>query len=236
MPAKPQRNGIFISYSRADKNCLERVKVHLKPIEREHNVIVWNDTKLRSGEKWRPAISKALASAKVAILLVSADFLASDFVITNELPALLRAAGKEGLIILPVIVSRCSFSFSPLNQYQTVNDPGNPLDSMVGGQAEEVFYKLFERVYEIFVPATSPRTTDKRTAGKTQKTRKPASVKVPAKPALAKRVSAKTVLAKAAPAKPVAKKADVPSQSTAKKVKTTKATTVLSQQTVSRKR
>lgn len=144
MPLKPVRNGIFISYSHADKKWLERLKIHLKPLERDHDVVVWNDTKLRKGDKWRVEISKALASTKIAILLVSADFLASDLILGNELPPLLKAATKEGLIIMPVIIGYCAFSFSSLSQYQTINDPNQPLNSIPEGQVDEVFFRIFE--------------------------------------------------------------------------------------------
>lgn len=184
MPPKSIRNGIFISYSHADKKWLDRVKIHLKPLERDHNVIVWSDTKLRSGDKWLTEINRALASAKVAIMLISADFLASDFIHNDELPPLLKAANKEGLIILPIIVSRCSFSFSPLNVYQTVNDPGRPLNSLTDGQVEEVFFRLFERVREIFVTPTLSRTLNKAAAHKIRKIANPASEAAPEEPVL----------------------------------------------------
>ncbi len=78
MPTKRvPRDGVFVSYSHADKKWLERLKVHLKPLERDHQIVIWNDTKLRSGDKWLVEINKALSTPEVAILLVSADFLAS---------------------------------------------------------------------------------------------------------------------------------------------------------------
>jgi hypothetical protein len=172
MPSKSLRNGIFVSYSHTDRKWLERLKVHMKPLERDHNVIMWNDTKLRSGDKWRLEISKALASAKVAILLVSADFLASDFIHSDELPPLLQSASKEGMTILSVIVGHCSFSFSPLSQFQAVNEPKQPLNSISEGQVDEIFFQLFQRIYALFVAPEGKNNSTKNTPRNTIRTDK----------------------------------------------------------------
>jgi nucleotide-binding universal stress UspA family protein len=143
-PVKPaaaaasQRQGVFISYSHADAQWLERLQKHLKPLQRD-GVEVWDDTRLRAGERWREEIREALAKTKVAILLISADFLASDFIVTNELPPLLKAAEEDGATILPVIISPCRFTrMDNLSLFQAVNDPAKPLVQMRHANREKV--------------------------------------------------------------------------------------------------
>ncbi|MCD4811283.1 toll/interleukin-1 receptor domain-containing protein [bacterium] len=96
---------IFISYSRKDLKWLERLQIHLKPIERKGIINRWDDTMIKVGSKWREEIKTAIINADAAILLVSADFLASDFIVNNELPPLLKLAQMKGIKILPFIVS-----------------------------------------------------------------------------------------------------------------------------------
>jgi hypothetical protein len=134
----PARKGVFISYSHADAEWLERLQKHLKPLQRE-GVEVWDDTRLKAGEQWREEIREALAAAKVAVLLISADFLASDFIVTDELPPLLKAAEEDGATILPVIISPCRFTrMDSLSRFQAVNDPAKPLVQMRRANREKV--------------------------------------------------------------------------------------------------
>jgi hypothetical protein len=142
-----RRTQVFISYSHHDAEWLERLQVHLRPLVRESTIEVWNDKLIKPGASWAAEIQSALEKSKVAILLISADFLASDFIASNELPPLLQAAEEEGAIIIPVIVSPSSFlRMEKLARFQTVNDPSKPLVNMTIGEQEAVFVKLAELV------------------------------------------------------------------------------------------
>jgi TIR domain len=142
-----KRTQVFISYSHRDAEWLERLRIHLRPLMRDSTIEVWDDTQIQPGALWRDEIRTALANAKVAILLISADFLASDFIASEELPPLLEAAKEEGAIVLPLIVSPSRFSRTvSLSKYQAVNDHLKPLVSMTRGEQEEVLNSVAERV------------------------------------------------------------------------------------------
>jgi hypothetical protein len=141
-----RRSRIFISYAHADADWLERLQKHLRPLERE-GALIWDDTRLKAGARWREEIRVALAETKVAILLVSADFLASDFIVTDELPPLLQAAAEDGATILPVIISPCRFErMESLSRFQSVNDPKKPLVKLRRGNREEVLDEVARAV------------------------------------------------------------------------------------------
>jgi hypothetical protein len=133
----------FISYSHADKEYLNRLLVHLKPLERDGLLDIWQDTQIKTGEYWEKAVNAALSEANIAILLISADFLASDFIVNNELPPLLSQAEAQGTRIVPVILSHCRFSRDlSLNRFQAVNQPNEPLSTMDANERESVFDKI----------------------------------------------------------------------------------------------
>ncbi len=138
---------VFVSYSRADKECLERLRIHLKPLQREGAIRYWDDGEIASGQKWKEEIETALSDATIAVLLVSADFLASDFVVENELPKLLQAAEHLGTTILPIILKPCGIErHQGLSPFEVVNDPKIPLLGLPLVEQEAIYAEVAERI------------------------------------------------------------------------------------------
>ncbi|WP_232292182.1 TIR domain-containing protein [Frankia sp. QA3] len=139
----PVRHQAFVCYSHQDVDWLKRLRVHLSPLERDKLVSVWSDEDIRPGDDWRSEIDAALASARHAILLVSADFLASSFIREVELPRLLDAAAEGGCRVLPVLVRASAFTETPeLARFQHINPGGRTLAAMPAEEAEQVLDDL----------------------------------------------------------------------------------------------
>src|SRR5712692_718142 len=105
------RTDIFVSYSHFDNWWLEELKRYFKPLERSERVALWDDTRIQPGEEWQNEIKEALQRAKIAILLVSQNFINSDFIRNNELPNILKAERECGLKIFWLQIepsTRCS--------------------------------------------------------------------------------------------------------------------------------
>lgn len=142
---------VFISYAHEDSKWLDRLKVHFRPLVRRAQLDLWDDSRIGPGEAWHTEISKAIARASVAIPMVSADFLASDFIASNELPPLLHRAAEGGLVIVPLIVSPCLFAeHTELSRYQCVNSPDRPLSGMSPTDAEATLVSLGRSVERLF--------------------------------------------------------------------------------------
>lgn len=146
------RDHVFISYSHKDKEWLERIQTHFKALENEGiNVNIWDDTKIKPGMEWKKEIEMALSSAKVALLLVTADFLASDFIAKNELPPLLSAAQNDGATILSLIIKPSRYGrIEKLSKYQSVNDPKKPLAGLSEFEQDNIFVELMNTIEDCF--------------------------------------------------------------------------------------
>jgi len=142
------RPSVFVSYSHKDRKWLEKLRTMLKPALRNAKLALWDDTQIKVGSVWKDQLCQALAEARVAVLLVSSNFLASDFIADHELPPLLEAAEKRGLTIMWVALSDCLYRETVLENYQAAHDPSRPLDRLDGGARSLALRRICERIVE----------------------------------------------------------------------------------------
>ena len=145
---------IFISYSHKDKKFLDELLIHLKPLVREGILSTWSDKQIEPGAKWLTEVKDALATSKIAVLLVTKDSLASDFIHEHELGPLLKAAEQGGVRVLWVLVRACNWAVGPVQRLQAVIPPDKPLAQMKA-ERDEAWVKICD---EIKRAAASPRT------------------------------------------------------------------------------
>lgn len=143
-PQKP--SSLFVSYSHKDKAYVDRIRVHLSPLVDWGQVDLWVDEqKIAAGDFWKEKIESALVDMKVGVAVVSADFLASEFIKQTEIPALLKAA-EGGATILALILKPSLFRETALVRLQTVNTPDQPLIGVSEDEQERIYVKLAQAV------------------------------------------------------------------------------------------
>jgi Leucine-rich repeat (LRR) protein/GTPase SAR1 family protein len=147
---------IFVSYSHKDVKYLNELQTHFDTLKYAGiEVDVWSDQRIEGGMKWKEEIKRAMNECQVAILLVSTPFLASNFVMTEELPTILAAAHERGVGLLSVVVGECRFTETPfLRNYQAMNEPSKPLSGLRPGTRDKVYMKLVDRARALL--ASSP--------------------------------------------------------------------------------
>jgi len=126
--ARGERNRIFISYSREDCVWLNLFKTVLEQYLPEQRFLVWDDTQIEAGDRFREAIDAAIGTARMAVLLVSSRFCKSEFIQQNELPALCRAAGEGRLRLFWLLIDDCKFGLA--SQIEALHAPYLPLAEM----------------------------------------------------------------------------------------------------------
>ena len=140
---------IFISYSHRDEAWKDRVDRHLGVLK-EQGVEVWQDRKIAAGDEWEREIIQALEWCNVAILLISAHSLTSDYILRKEVTALLQRRRRDGVRLIPLILSPCAWKRLPwLSLLQVRPLDGAPLSDMSDHEAELSLTKLAEEIHDL---------------------------------------------------------------------------------------
>ncbi len=143
------RDLVFISYSHKDnqgrKKWLDDLRTHLTPYLRQGLIEAWSDLEIKAGSKWSADIETAIARTRVAVLLVTPHFLASDFIHDHELCPLLKLAENAGVQILWIPVRASSYHLYPLEDTQALIPPDKPLAEMKA-ERDEAWVRICKQI------------------------------------------------------------------------------------------
>jgi hypothetical protein len=174
-----QGKSIFISYAHADpENFIDEIHRHLRITFRGIKQFeLWTDDRIRVTEAWDGEIKDALRRSRCAILLVSANFLDSEYVFEQELPIILSRSKDEQLGLIPVFVSKVPkrslkvpFPYRgrteefDLASQQGPNGPDNPLDRMGEAERNALLASLADQVAEWLEEQEPSRPDEERPA------------------------------------------------------------------------
>jgi len=101
---------VFISYSHKDEIWKDRLLPHLGMLAKAGRLTIWEDRSIDAGATWYDEIKNAMEDAEVAVCLISADYLNSDFCIKEEIPYLLERRKSDGMVLLPILIRPCAWT------------------------------------------------------------------------------------------------------------------------------
>ena len=155
------RDAIFVSYSHDDLEWRRKFMQMLVPLVRNRRLELWDDTHIPVGGDWRRNIDDGVRRAGVALLLVTGSYLASRFIMEDELPALVA----HGVRLVPVLVGDCLWDAEPLlAPVQWAHDPGRdgPLAAADPREVNGRIVRACKKLLEI-APAAGPAAPGRRT-------------------------------------------------------------------------
>lgn len=145
--ASADRAQVFISYSHKDEAWKDRLCKQLGVLVEQGLIDTWDDRRIAVGEDWEPEIEHELKRAKAAVLMITADFLTSKFILGKEIPTVLKRRDEEGLRIFPLIVRPCPWqTVGWLKKLQCRPRDGRPLSS---GSEHQIDQDLADLAVEI---------------------------------------------------------------------------------------
>ena len=92
---------VFCCYAREDQEMLEHLKKHLMPLQRSGQITIWIDTNLNAGAEWEKELHQHLESADIILLLISPDFMTSDYCYSTEMKRALERHDQGSAVVIP---------------------------------------------------------------------------------------------------------------------------------------
>lgn len=124
-PGEPLR--VFISYSHKDGRLRRELETHLKLLQRQEVIAVWTDRRITAGQEWKDKIDDSLESADIILLLVSADFVASDYCYDLEMKRALKRHDAGEARIIPIILKAVGWQSAPFGKLLALPTDGKPV-------------------------------------------------------------------------------------------------------------
>src|SRR4051794_14317436 len=144
-PAAPI--SLFYSYSHKDEKLRERLETQLSLLRRQGVIRDWHDRRIEAGTEWKQQIDRNLDTADVILLLVSADFLASDYCYDIEMTRAMERHDAGTARVIPVILRPVDWHVAPFGKLQALPRDGKPVNTW--GNRDAALMDVAEGIREV---------------------------------------------------------------------------------------
>jgi len=127
LPAASTPRTVFFSYAHEDEPLRDKLATHLKSMEREGLIKGWSDRQISPGSEWDATIKQQLATADIILLLISSDFIASDYCYDIEIQHAIQRHEVGSARVIPVILRPCDWKSLPFGKLQPLPRDDKPI-------------------------------------------------------------------------------------------------------------
>ena len=150
---------LFFSYSHKDELMRNELETHLSLLRRQGRIQTWHDRRITAGSRIDDTIARELEGAEVILLLVSANFLASNYCYEREMDRALERHREGSAVVIPVILHPCDWHSAPFGDLRATPTDGKPVSMFAN--AHEAFSIITRDIREALekLPAATNRNT-----------------------------------------------------------------------------
>jgi len=134
---------VFCCYARKDQPLLNQLRAHLMPLQRQGLIKIWADTDIGAGAEWEKEIEKRLNRAQIILLLISPDFMASEYCYSKEMQRAMERHKKEEARVIPIILRPTDWQ-GVLGHLQALPTEGRPITSW--SNTDEAFINVIDGI------------------------------------------------------------------------------------------
>jgi tetratricopeptide (TPR) repeat protein len=154
--SKTDKPTVFVSYSHLDEERWKNPLLqHLLALQNADRILVWDDSKIDTGADWYPEIEQAIQQTDIAICLLTANYLASDFCTKEEVPALLTRREQDGMVLIPVLCEPCTWQAFGWRKIQVL-PRGQSILEKYHGKESIAFHEVAQTILQRLADRTEP--------------------------------------------------------------------------------
>jgi hypothetical protein len=157
-PQPPNALEVFYSYSHKDEERRDQLETHLAMLKREGVIKEWHDRRISAGQEWDGEIDTHLKSADIILLLVSPDFLASDYCYDIEVRQSMERHEAEEARVIPIILRPCDWKSAPFGKVQALPKDAKPVTRW--DDRDEAFWDIAKGIRKAAEEINSKRRAD----------------------------------------------------------------------------
>jgi Ca-activated chloride channel homolog len=152
MPVK-----IFFCDAHEDEPLLRRLKIHLRPLQREGLIEIWHDRDISAGSEWEHEIKKHLSEAQIILLLISPDFMDSDYCYSVEMQYAIERNERKEACVIPIILEHVYWQVKPLRDLQALPTDAKPIMSASWHNQNEALFDVVEGIRKVAEELTTEK-------------------------------------------------------------------------------
>lgn len=138
---------VMLSYAHEDEELKQRLDVHLTSLKRSGKIKTWNDRMIVPGAEWDDTIKNELNSADIILLLVSIDFLASDYIWKIEIARAMERHRNNEVVVIPIFLKPCDWAEMPFATLQGL--PKNAIPVTEFSDREAAFSQISREIRRV---------------------------------------------------------------------------------------
>jgi hypothetical protein len=154
---------VVCCYAREDRHFLHALRSHLSPLQREESVTLWADIDINAGEDWDREIRRRLDTAHIILLLISPDFINSEYCYGVEMRRALERHERREARVVPIIVRPVSWPNAPFSKLQALPKDATPITRWAN--TDDAFHNIVEGIRKVINSYEAERANKKNETG-----------------------------------------------------------------------
>src|SRR5262249_47835153 len=149
---------LFCCYAREDQQMLEHLKKHLMPLQRQGLIHIWSDTNLDAGAEWEKELQQHLESADIILLLISPDFISSEYCYSTEMKRAIERHDQGSAHVIPILLRPVHWDEAPFAKLQML--PTNAIPVTKWPDRDDAFHDITGHIKRFVSQLQTRRTLD----------------------------------------------------------------------------